>query len=373
MPYLLVTLLTLGGAAVIGLLLTRRHIEYPPPESYIIEPLVDIDAIRTADGAVEIRWHNPAATVEVYASTDPNTRGGLVARAVETNHVRVTGLDPALRHFFTLAFDPSTPDSADIRVAERIVPLVGAPNFRDLGGYQTTDGRRVRWGRVYRSGLLAHLTEADLTYLDALGVRIVCDFRSLEEIGDAPDRLPGDPGPEYVHLPVYIPDQGATTRSRLRALLFNKKQLASMMPTFYTSTLIDLNGAIFKSVFERLADPANLPAVIHCTAGKDRAGVTSALLLLALGVPESVVIADYSLSNRFFAHFREITRGAVAPLARLGITVDDLQPLLVADPDNLRTTLAHINEKYGSVADYLREGAHISDETINTLRANLLE
>lgn len=376
MLYLLVTLAAGAGAAAAAaaLLWARRgRIRYPHPHSYILDPPDEILVLRNADESLLLHWKNPAAQVEVFASTDPTMPGRRLARAAETDHVHILGLDPNKRHYFEIIFDPGTPDEQRFRVAERVVPLPSAPNFRDIGGYATADGRRVRWGRVYRSGMLSQLSEADLIRLGAMGLRLVCDFRSLEEITESPDRLPGDPGPQYIHLPVFIEDQRAVNRDRLRALLFNQRLLRTMMPDFYTHTMIDRNGALFKQVFERLASADNLPAVIHCTAGKDRAGLTAALLLLALGVPEPVVIADYSFSNRYYDHFRAITSRAVAPLARLGITVDDLHPLLVADPATLRATLDHIRARYGSVADYLRDGAHIEDSTIAALRDMLLE
>ncbi len=134
--------------------------------------------------------------------------------------------------------------------------------------------------------------------------------------------------------------------------------------------MIDDHAPVFGQVFRRLADPDSLPALVHCTAGKDRAGLTMALLLLALGVPEAVVIADYSLSNRYYDHFRRYV-----PLKRLrllGVTVEDMQPFLVADPQILRDALRYLAERYGSVLDYLRQQAGVDDETLERLKANLL-
>lgn len=268
---------------------------------------------------------------------------------------------------------PAAPPRAGGAVTGRVVPLAGAPNFRDLGGYPTGAGQRVRWGRVYRSGALTGLTDADLALLAALDLRLVCDLRSADEIEQNPDRLPDGGAPAYVNLPVVNADGGAARRQRLRALLFDRRLLQTMMLEFYTETMIDSNASLFRAVFERLADPDNLPAVIHCTAGKDRAGLVSALLLLALGVPEDIVIADYSQSNRYYAHFEQLTGRSARPLRALGVRPRDLYPLLIADPDYLRVALAHLRARYGSVETYLRQQAGIDGALLDRLRANLLE
>lgn len=274
--------------------------------------------------------------------------------------------------------DPSTlilplpADAAGDAVTGRFVPLAGAPNFRDLGGYATADGRRVRWGRVYRAGALSHLTDADLEVVAALGLRLVCDLRSAEEVEESPDRLPARNPPVYVRLPAAPVDSKETQRQRLRAVLLDRRRLHTLLLEFYTVTMIDHNASLYRQVFERLANPDNLPAVIHCTAGKDRAGMVSAVLLLALGVPEETVIADYTQSNRFYDHFERITQRSVRPLRALGVSVSDLYPLLIAHPDTLRAALAYLRERYGSVEAYLRGQAGVDDATLARLRDNLL-
>lgn len=255
-------------------------------------------------------------------------------------------------------------------VPDRFLPLEGGVNFRDVGGYKTADGKRVRRGLVYRSGALGSLTEADVMHLAKLGVKLVCDLRGEDERVADPDRLPTEPAPEYLHLPLTVEDD---RRRRLRALLINPALLGDMMTEMYTRTMIDRNAKLYGGILRRLADPANLPTVIHCTAGKDRTGMAVALLLLALGVPEDIIIADYSLSNLYFKHFREYGAKAISSVRWMGLGVEDMQPLLVANPDTLRAALAHLREQYGSVESYLLLMAGLDEETLAALRANLLE
>ena len=139
--------------------------------------LTDVDAVRdgaavtltwTADGPVDVLlsddpWADPEQ-MTVISEQDPDGR-----------HV-VRDLQGVTRPYFYMR----TADGGGQRVAVRLLPLEGGRNFRDLGGYPTLDGRRVRWGRVFRSGMMANLTDADYDYLSALGIRVVCDFRSNE-------------------------------------------------------------------------------------------------------------------------------------------------------------------------------------------------
>lgn len=267
------------------------------------------------------------------------------------------------------------PESLIIRlpddVSDRFLPLEGGVNFRDVGGYRTADGRRVRRGLVFRSGTLARLTEADLAYLSDMGVKLVCDLRGHEEVTAEPDRLPvGDAAPLYLHTPLAVEDD---RRQRLRALLFNPASLAPMMTDMYTRVMLVNNARLYGDLLTRLADPANLPAVFHCTAGKDRTGLAAALLLSVLGVPDETILADYSLSNQYYADFFRYAAQYVHRLRWLGVRADDLYPLLVADPQNIQTVLTHLRAQYGSVENYLTTAAGMSAEAIEALKANLLE
>ncbi len=352
----------------------RRPQEYPTPEALVTEPPVDAQVLRRDNGDLELQWRDQARSVRIYAGTTPQTidRQTVLAHASGVGSVTLRGLDPSRRYYFELAFDGAALDGERLLVAERVVPLEGAVNFRDLGGYRTASGQRTRWGRLFRSGSLTGLTSGDHERLAAMGIRLVCDLRSNEEIQEDPDNLPETLPIHYTHLPVFNRSEPSKA-SQLRVLLFDKKQLEAVMLNTYTRVLIDDNAALFGTVLRQLANERSLPAVIHCTAGKDRAGVTSALVLALLDVPEAVILADYTLSNRYYFSFRQYAAKVVKPFAVFGVRPDDLYPLLVANPANLQATFDYIRQHYGSVRAYLRDMAGIDDALVEQVRRNLLE
>src|SRR5262245_42820785 len=148
-------------------------------------------------------------------------------------------------------------------VKRRHVPLEGAQNFRGLGGYATEDGRHVRWGLFYRADSLGELTDADLTRIHELGIKLVCDFRSAEEKAEQPDRLPAADPPELVEMPI-LDDSFSPTAFR------EKITSGELGDTDLRQMLIEGNrlfatryAPVYAAMLERLTQPANLPAVVH--------------------------------------------------------------------------------------------------------------
>jgi protein-tyrosine phosphatase len=271
-------------------------------------------------------------------------------------------------------FERIDPQSLVIRLPDdmpgRIMDVDGVINFRDLGGYHTADGKRVRTGLIYRSGALGDITEKGIAKLQELGIKLICDLRSAEEEVAAPDKYHQEPKPTYVHLPLLADDN---RRERIMALFFNRSKFTTMMPEMYTRVIIDANAPLYGDILRRIANADNLPTLIHCSAGKDRTGVAAALILSLLGVPEDVILADYSLSNLYYESYLKFGTLAVGSIAWTGITVEHLQPLFLSNPKTLKAALDHIHLKYGSIPNYLRSAASVSDEMQQKIIANLLE
>lgn len=246
--------------------------------------------------------------------------------------------------------------------AEREIPFERVPNFRDFGGYPTQDGRYVRRGLLYRSGALNDLSERDIAKLRELGIKLICDLRTDLEASELPD-VPLE-GIEHWRLPVIQQEESAV---KVRTFLFDRYRLDQVMIETYR-TFVREKAHVFGAAIARFADPANLPALFHCSAGKDRTGVLAALLLGALGVSDELIIADYTLSNFHYAAFRKSVEPQAHRLRAVHLSIDDIQPLLVSDPSYIEAALKAIREECGSIEAYLVQKAGVSPETLAQLR-----
>lgn len=279
----------------------------------------------------------------------------------------MTGL--ALLLFTGLA--SATP--ADQPADHRLLPLQGAANVRDLGGYRTEDGRRVKWGLLYRGGALDKLTTQDQEHLQQLGLQRVVDLRSPEEVNDAPDRLPPDLLARRIELPVTagILDIRDLTR-RIHAGDLASLDLRDILVEGNRSFVREHAG-IFRDWLHSLLNDQNAPVLFHCTAGKDRTGYAAAILLLALGVPEATVMQDYMASNQYLAkknqriteQVRQASSGRTDPAL--------LQSLLGVEPRYLQAAFDAMREEQGSVDAYLRQTLGLDDATRARLRERFLE
>lgn len=252
---------------------------------------------------------------------------------------------------------------------ERRIGLEGPVNFRDLGGYASTDGCTVRWGRVFRSDSLETLTQADLVRLDELGIRLVCDLRRERERLAAPSRVDGLRAVRIEHLP--IGGIAAETRDMAGRMLRGEipEVSAAMMAGVYV-TILELHPDAFGAVVAGAAEEANLPMVIHCTAGKDRTGVASALLLATLGVDDDTIAADYELSTEFQARGRI---AAIRPqLDAAGIEFAKVEAYFLAPAAVITDTLRAVRRRWGGVDQYLTGPGGLSAKTLDRLRTLLL-
>ncbi|MCY0930625.1 tyrosine-protein phosphatase [Streptomyces sp. H27-H1] len=254
--------------------------------------------------------------------------------------------------------------------------LTGVRNFRDVGGLPTTDGRRVKSGRLFRSGHLAHATESDAEFLGSLGLHTVFDFRN-----GADHTLEGQdvelPGVRNVGIPLSDPADGREfwkmvrdgDVAQLRGILGDGKGAARMSRSY--REMIRTRTAEHSRVVHALAEDS-VPALMHCAAGKDRAGVSIAVTLLALGVEREAIIADYLESNAPHNRYR-VRRGTDTPEERAPEVAELLAPLFDARAPYLSAALETIDEEWGGVDRYLAEGLGLAPETLGRLRDRLLD
>ncbi len=256
----------------------------------------------------------------------------------------------------------------DAAAEQRLLNLPGAFNVRDIGGYQTADGRQVRWGQVFRAGSLSYLTDEGLVQLQAWGIRTICDLRTSHEAETMPTLLPD--GVTYRHIPLHERGEG---RGRILATLtFRPHRINDLVLYGYINLMLEKRAHLIGDILRLIADPANRPILLHCTAGKDRTGLTIALLLALLGVPDDTILADFSLSNLFYEEVRRSIERDAARLAVFGVQANNLRPFLVAHPDSLRLALAHIRQKYDTVANYVCGRGRVEPALITQLQDKLL-
>ncbi|MCX4987221.1 MULTISPECIES: tyrosine-protein phosphatase [unclassified Streptomyces] len=254
--------------------------------------------------------------------------------------------------------------------------LGGVRNFRDVGGLPTADGRRVRYGHLFRSGHLAHATEEDAAFLASLGLHTIFDFRNA-----ADQKLEGPdvelPGVRNVNLPLSDPADGSEfwkmvrdgDLDQLHAILGDGKGADRMIGSY--RRIIRERTAEHSQVLRAMAEDS-VPALMHCAAGKDRAGLSIAITLLALGVERDAIVADYLESNaahrRYKVHRTNSSASAYSPEV-----MELLSPLFDARAEYLTAAFEAIEENWGSVDVYLEQGLGLTPELRERLRGRLLD
>lgn len=243
---------------------------------------------------------------------------------------------------------------------QRHLALDGASNFRDLGGYETEDGRRVRWRRIFRSNHLGGLSESDIARLKRIGLKKVIDFRSQGEIDKtAPCRVRD----ADLHVLSIEPGIRPRLHDRLAAgESITARDAAAIICDIYRRYLHSYAGH-FRTLFDHLHDEGT-PLVFHCAAGKDRTGIAAALILAALGVPRSVILDDYLLTG---VHWK------VDPEHKSDLPAEVANVLVSVDESFLHAAFNAIDDDFGGIENYLQEHLGIDRARHERLRALYLE
>jgi protein-tyrosine phosphatase len=239
----------------------------------------------------------------------------------------------------------------------RHLSLEGASNFRDVGGYPTSDGRTLRWRRIFRSNHLGHLTDADIEIVRGLGVKSAFDFRGVEERRAAACKVEEI----QVHSLPIEPTVVATLRARLQARALSSADALEIMRESYRG-YVHLNTHSFRELFAQLLQDT-APLVIHCTAGKDRTGFACALLLHALGVPDKVIAEDYLLTNRFYRR---------DPNASPDLPDEVRQAIGSVEDSFLAAGFEAVRADYGDLESYFRDGLKLGPKERAELKARYL-
>ena len=240
---------------------------------------------------------------------------------------------------------------------ERFLPLKGCLNFRDLGGYRAGDGRTVRWRRLFRSDAIHPMTSEDAEYVfNELGVTTIVDLRNSSEIHRDGRQPTATPATRY---------HNAAFLEQLGTVPFDPSEDPSERLAGMYHWILQNSGHLIAGAFDTLAEADSLPAVFHCTAGKDRSGILAAVILGALGMDDKVILEDCALTNKrldqLFLRLRAIPGSEQRPIQAFA-----------ARPRAMQQLLSEIRGNYANAVGYLQ--AHgVAETTVDRLRGSLLE
>lgn len=334
---------------------------------------IDLDpcaVTREEGGALRITWRSREAALEIGVAlrSDDGEATHVASSTSAESEAFVREVPRSPRPYLSLTH-------ADYRhrtVAERALRFDGVTNFRDTGGYLGRDGRRVRWGMLYRSGHMAETSAEDRAYLAHLGLDRIFDLRIPDEDSKSPSVLDPRESERIVALPLF-PGSAHAYRDHLMAGSGSPEAMAEIMIAINRDLARDHRdeyAALLRGVTE-----AKGPVLVHCAAGKDRTGFGIALLLAALGVSREEIFEDYLLTRRFFdadqvvSNYQALYAERGAPPVEAAI----LRPLVDVRPDYLGAALAEAEQIAGSLDGYLRDALGFDEAAQQALCERLLE
>ncbi len=264
---------------------------------------------------------------------------------------------------------------SDSSAQRNIVPSV--PNLRDMGGPVTQENKRVQTGLLYRSEHVSQVNEEDMPAFQKLGLKKIYDLRTVDERAAQPDRVPA--GVQYVVEDVLADAKGAAPAQLLQLLgdpakanaTLGNGAVAQMFVKGYVD-IVSLPSArrSYAHMFTELADPATLPALFHCTTGKDRTGWAAAALLTLCGVSHEDVVQDYLRSNdNILPEYQPIIDKYVAS----GVEEDLLLSILGVRQEYLEASFQEMRDQFGAIEEYFALGSDIGAAGQAALCARFLE
>lgn len=331
---------------------------------------VEGEARRRAAGQMQVAWTPKGDQAAIRVSADPDAAPSamrLILRHARGGRAEVAApVSP--RPYFLV----TTPSGGQVRLAERLLPLQGGRNFRDLGGYRGAGGRQVRWGHLYRSGVMSGLKAADMKYLSDLGVKVICDLRSIQERTSQPNPFLAQGGVGAPH--VVATDYDMMTLDALQQARTREAAIET-----FAQAYVDFSQVLapqYTDMFDRLAR-GEAPLAVNCSAGKDRTGMASALILSVLGVARETVVGDYALTQVYSPppDPRKVAAqaaGAGLPKTQLDV-YSKMQPEVLAviggsDRAVMRRALAKVDAKFGGPTQLAKARYGMTDAKVARLR-----
>ncbi|HEY2330550.1 MAG TPA: tyrosine-protein phosphatase [Acidimicrobiales bacterium] len=330
--------------------------------------VVNIHLERAGEGQLKLAWDLDAATAE-GGELLLDIAFGPTPQAIDHEHHATV---PAAQGHVQLATPPSERTYVSVApqgtgpavvVSERRVPFEGVTNFRDLGGYPTASGGHTRWGHLFRADALHRFTAEDRLAYERLGVVAVYDLR-----GDAEAAVHPNPVPSIL-LPVLSRGEGVEADAPA-APLVDRADGEQLLRNLYGGMLAHA-GPTFGELFRAFADLDGRPAVFHCTGGKDRTGMSAALLLELLGVARSDVLDDYELTSAF--RRREHQGESYDNMVAMGLAPEAAAAVLGTPRWAMEEALVELDETYGGIEAFLTRDAQLEPAVLERLRSQLAD
>lgn len=323
-------------------------------------------AERNRDGQFILKWEvspDQDGNINIYSSQSDS----LIANfsPVRTTRIseQVTIIDPAnphMREFYIL----KTTNAYSGIITTRIIEMNQIKNFRDLGGYFTRGDSQMRWGRIFRSADLTNATLYDQEKIRRLHIKTIIDFRTLNTAQKCPILL--HPSINKISLPVSPLDKDAMDEIMNNTKLTRSDVIRKVQDSYIG--IIEQHKEAFATMFDILCKEENYPVLLSGSLGKDRVGIASFLILHALGIPNHVIVDDYMLSEKFL-DAKKIEEGVEKQPEYFQEAVT---ALLSVNLSYINYTIDYINQKYGSVDNYLEKELHLTNSKRNLLRKYLL-
>jgi len=248
-------------------------------------------------------------------------------------------------------------------------------NFRDIGGLETSEGTKMKSGILFRSEALSKITDKDHALLQKYNIKVICDLRTPKECIKKPSPIFLKQGIHIINIPLHQQETHDINRKQLVNFLFSKSGGANFEEfsrSYYHHMAFDRTAQI-KEILTILSHEANLPALIHCTAGKDRTGYVSALIQLIVGVPYETVADEYLMTNHFYESKMEKLIKVMKWITLFQVPPERIKSIFMAQGNILDEVHENILKKYGSIEMYLCEACGIENDVIKKLKNLLLE
>jgi len=250
-------------------------------------------------------------------------------------------------------------------------------NTRDLGGMETMNGRRIIHGKLYRSGHLNSLSGSDRDKLARIAP-VIIDFRTDAERKEKPDQE--IPGTESIHIPIVDDLTAGISREQgslmeiFRRFILNPEETKQYMCNMYRAFASDKSVRKYAAFADLLLSIRNKAVLWHCTAGKDRAGIASVIVEEMLGIPRDTIISDYLKTNEYIEQDNRILSGYIKKQCGIADPKADesLRYLFGAEREYIETYYQAVNEKYGNMDGFIRDGLCITAEKLEQMKEKYL-